>query len=206
MKQLDDDTLISLFGKGETDAFETLFQRYRGPVFNYLYGLVTHREAAEDIFQETFMRLLKSLKRYKACDRFVSYLYRIAFSAAMDYLRKKGSTKELSLVDYEEKGITFSDPAGNNGSSTAHTVEKNMEREAVRRAIAGLPLEQRQVLLLREYGGLSFREISDLVGCPLNTALGRMHYAIRNLRKALEPEVQEQEPEADEKTHSMGGA
>jgi RNA polymerase sigma-70 factor (ECF subfamily) len=206
MKQLDDDTLISLYGKGETNAFETLYQRYRSQVFNYLYGLVTNREAAEDIFQETFMRLLKSLKRYRACDRFVSYLYRIAFSAAMDYLRKKGSMKELSLVEYEEKGISISDGFDGNESSTAQIAERNLEREAVRKAIAKLPLEQRQILLLREYGGLSFREISDLVGCPLNTALGRMHYAIRNLRKALEPEIQEQESDTEEKTHSLGGA
>ncbi len=206
MEHLDDDTLISLYGRGDIDAFETLFQRYRGPVFNYIHGLISHREAVEDIFQDTFLRLLKSMKRYRACDRFVSYLYRIAYSAAMDYLRKKGSMKEHSIVEYEEKGIPFPDCAGNPGNATEHVAERNMEREAVRKAIAAIPLEQRQVLLLREYGGLSFKEISDLVGCPLNTALGRMHYAIRNLRKALETAVQEREPETGEKTHSMGGA
>lgn len=181
-----DDMLIEQYKKGDSDSFEVLFERYRKPVFNYVLGMLHDRAAAEDVFQETFYRILRNVNRYRPGGTFSGFVYTIANNMAIDYLRKKKRMKESSLYDEGDEMRGAVELQAGQGESPERIFENSETGRMVRAAIRSLPLEQRQVLLLREYCDIPFREISRIVGCPLNTALGRMHYALKNLRKWIE--------------------
>lgn len=188
MQQLDDDSLVEEYRKGKTEAFEMLYTRHAPRLFTYLLTLVRERGAAEDLLQESFIRLIRSLPRYKEQGKFKAFLYRVATNLARDRFRKRES-KEETLGEMEggdrSGGITVDASMGPPPESVGEHLVRREEEEQLRSAIRSLPEAQRKVIFLKIYSGLTFREIAEILNCPLNTVLGRMHYALSHLRKEL---------------------
>ncbi|MDQ7824209.1 MAG: sigma-70 family RNA polymerase sigma factor [Candidatus Eremiobacteraeota bacterium] len=179
MKSNDDDALMESFRKGDACAFETLYERYRQPLFRYLFLMLDDRVMAEDVFQETFLKVFQFRGRYRPGEKFSHFLFKVAKNSAIDVLRKVKKTVPFESVTNEPA------LAGSEARSPEEEAILQEETRALHDAIRSLPPEQRQVLLLREYLDIPFKEIAHLTGCPLNTALGRMHYAIRRIREAF---------------------
>lgn len=165
------DDLVKGLKAGHAGAFERLVREYGDRLYRFVLRLVGSADA-EDVVQETFIRVHRSIASYQPTGRFESWLFTIANHLALDALRRRPSAAR----EADEPA----DPHGPTDDLSHREVQ-----HALLKAVEKLPVDQKQVFLLREEAGLSFREIADLVGCPLNTALGRMHYAMENLRKSL---------------------
>lgn len=184
-KNLSDFELIQKFKNGEQSCFEELIRRYKNKVYAYI-GMYIHDQAlAEDIFQDTFLKVIQSLKSGKYSDdgRFLSWVIRIAHNLIIDHFRR---LKQLNVIlndDYESDLF-------NSKSLADENVEENMVkvqiRKDVRKLVNQLPEDQREVVIMRHYTGLSFKEIADITGVSINTALGRMRYALINIRKMMQ--------------------
>jgi len=176
----DDSELIRRFQGGDPQAFEKLVRKHQRPLFTFLCRLVGNRESAEDLFQDTFVRVLEALPAYVDDGRFVRWLFRIANHLAIDHVRRQ-QRRHREVLNEE---VYLSGAAGK-----AQSVESDVERleltRLVERLLLRLPEKQRQVFLLRLQAQLSFKEIADLLDEPLNTVLSHMHYAVTKLRKQL---------------------
>lgn len=195
MEKLCDDRLIEEYKNGSSEAMGILYDRYSGILYGYLSRMMGNRDEAGDLVHDTFCRLIERLDRYRAQDQFKAFLFRIAHNLAVDNLRKRkyfqSDKSENDQVEQREKMLTEQRKKSTNGSDNpADKVEEKEVLERLGAAIVQLPEDQKQVLLMKHYSGMTFREIADIVGIPLNTALGRMHYAIRNLRKTLDDLLQ----------------
>ncbi len=168
------DDLVEGLKAGRPEAFERLVREHGDRIYRFVRRLVGER-AADDVAQEVMIRVFRSIGSYRPTGRFESWVFTIANNLCIDHARKRRPEAGLAESAGEVPG----------GTAPLEDLEAREERLALLKAVERLPLDQRRVFLLREEGGLSFREIADLVGCPLNTALGRMHYAMENLRKAL---------------------
>jgi RNA polymerase sigma factor (sigma-70 family) len=183
-KRMSDQDLIQQYLSGNNIAIEKLINRHRTKVFTYIVLVVKNQQLAEDIFQDTFIKVIRSLVdgKYKDNGRFVSWVIRIAHNLIIDHFRKEKQINTLSNDDYEADIF-------NSKKFSDQNIEDLMIRDQitsdVRQLIDELPDEQKQVILLRHYGGLSFKEIADQTDVSINTALGRMRYALINLRKLL---------------------
>ena len=171
-----DEELFSRHRSGDASSFEELLERYRRPLYTVIRRMVRDSREAEDIFQETFCRVLRSQERFDAKRRFSSWIYAIATNLCRDYWRRQG--RETVTADGEPPEV-----AGP-GDPEAESSDGEI-RMAVETAVARLPVEQREVFLLREYGGLTFKEIAEVTQSNLNTVLGRMHLAVKKLRAEL---------------------
>lgn len=180
-----DQELLCDFNNGCNAALETLIKRYERKVYTYVLMMVRKPHLAEDIVQDTFIKVVKSLKdgSYSDNNKFVSWVMRIAHNIVIDHFRRNKKNNEVSSDSYEYD--IFNSPRFSD-----YNVEQNMVYEQVlsdvRSLVDTLPMEQREVVLLRYYGDLSFKEIAELTDVSINTALGRMRYAILNLRKVVE--------------------
>lgn len=180
-----DQALLKSFIGGDESAITTLIERHRKKVLNYIVMMVKDRQTADDLFQETFIKVINSLRagRYAENGKFISWVLRIAHNQVIDHFR--GGKKPAHVT---------SDDAGydvlNNKKLSDPTVEDAMINEQieqdVRNLIDQLPIEQREVVVLRHYFDLSFKEIAEQTGVSINTALGRMRYALINLRKLID--------------------
>jgi RNA polymerase sigma-70 factor (ECF subfamily) len=177
---LPDGVLVTRLRSGETAAGETLVRRYYSHLIRYLQRLVGNEQLAEEMHQQTWLSVLEHLDRFDpdhCAGGFKAWLFRIATNKANDHWRAAGrekSAKEgLKLVTDEEL------PAA------SHRMEGTEQEKKLRQAIEKLPEPQKQVLLLRYYSGLKFIEIAEMLGCPLNTALGRMHKAMLKLKELM---------------------
>ena len=181
---LTDYELVERFIEGDQGSIEYLINRHRKKVYTYIFLIVKDQHLAEDIFQDTFIKVIKSLLdgKYKDNGRFISWVIRIAHNLIIDHFRKEKQLKTFSNDDYESdlfNSKKFSD--------------KNIEEELVfeqitediRNLVEELPEDQKEVVILRHYVGLSFKEIADQTNVSINTALGRMRYALINLRKLI---------------------
>jgi RNA polymerase sigma-70 factor, ECF subfamily len=168
-----DEELFESYRGGEESGFEALVDRYRGPLFTVIYRMLGDRGLAEDLFQETFFRVVRNRDRFEPGSRFSPWLYAIAVNLVRDHLRSK---KRSPLVLVDEPPDC---PAPHNPESDLYWTEV---RQVVANALAALPQDQREVFLLREQAGLSFKEIAHLTGANLNTVLGRMHLAMKKLQ------------------------
>ena len=171
-----DEQLLLHYRSGDEDGFNELIERYRGPLFTVILRMVGDRGDAEDIFQETFYRVIRHRERFDAERKFSTWLYSIAVNLCRDYLRKG----KRSLISPREELPDAPGPENPETDSWRREIGS-----AVESALAKLPFEQREVFLLREYGDMSFKEIAELTQSNLNTVLGRMHVAIRKLRAEL---------------------
>ncbi len=181
----DDYSLIKQYLSGNSQSLELLISRHKNKVYSYILLVVKNRELAEDIFQDTFIKVIKSLHagNYKEEGRFVSWVMRISHNLIIDYYRKAKHIKTIADDDIEA-------PLFNSAKFSEATIEDLLVNEQinadVKLLIEDLPDEQREVVKLRYYFDMSFKEISEQSGVSINTALGRMRYAIINLRKLIE--------------------
>jgi RNA polymerase sigma-70 factor (ECF subfamily) len=180
---LPDQELVDLYIKGDEPCLEILIARHKKRVFSYIMMVVRDRHLAEDIFQDTFIKVIQTLKRgsYNDEGKFLPWVLRIAHNLVIDHFRR---IKRMPLVDAGEDFDIFSVLTLRQGNVEDRLV-KTQIRSDVRKAIEKLPLEQREVLIMRHYMDMSFKEIADTTNCSINTALGRMRYALINLKKSL---------------------
>jgi RNA polymerase sigma factor (sigma-70 family) len=185
LQQLSDQELVKRFIQGEHLCIEVLINRHKNKVFTYIVLIVKNQQLAEDIFQDTFIKVIRSLKqgKYKDNGKFVSWVIRIAHNLTIDHFRKEKQISTCSNEDYEAD--IFNSKKLSDGTIEDILVEDQIVRE-VQLLIEELPEDQKQVILLRHYGGLSFKEIAEQTGVSINTALGRMRYALINLRKLID--------------------
>ncbi len=174
------DELIRGLQAGRPEAFERLVREYGDRIYRFVKRLAGER-SAEDLTQEVFIRVHRSIESYRPEGRFESWLFTIANNLCIDQGRRRKPEASLSDVDQDLEPERFASDA----REPLEDLEAEERRRAILKAVERLPFDQRQVFLLREEAGLSFREIAELTGCPLNTALGRMHYAMEALRKSL---------------------
>lgn len=178
-----DEQLVEMFANGNNQAFDILLDRHKDKVYNYILLIVRNREMAEDIFQETFMRAIMTIKqgRYMENGKFSSWICRIAHNQIIDIYRRERNEKTISNEEYEEQDLF------NDAKLCEENIEDKMVREQVLQDVNNLmlhlPDEQREVVYMRYYQDLSFKEIADITGVSINTALGRMRYAVMNMRR-----------------------
>lgn len=186
MKNVNSDyELLTKFMKGEQSCFEKLIQRHKNKVFAYISLYIRDQALAEDIFQDTFLKVIQSVKsgRYSDNGKFLSWVMRIAHNLIIDHFRRIKQMNTISNDDYESDIFNSKKFADENVEDTL--VKKQIHRD-VRKMINHLPDDQKEVVILRHYAGLSFKEIADITQVSINTALGRMRYALINLRKLME--------------------
>ena len=179
-----DEELVVSYAQGNDSAFDLLLSRHKQSLYTYIFYTLRDRGLAEDVFQETFIKAITTIRqgRYTETGKFKAWITRIAHNLIMDYFRQRKNENTISNDDYEID-------LWNNPSLCDDTVEMKMVKmqvlDDVKRLIDFLPDEQREVLQMRYYGDLSFKEIADITGVSINTALGRMRYAILNMRKLV---------------------
>ena len=185
LKTLTDDQLVAHYAKGNNSAFDELLTRHQSRVFSYILHIVKNRDLAEDIFQETFVKAIMTIKqgRYSENGKFVAWITRIAHNLVIYYYRQEKSENTVSTEEDETNLLNRKDLCESN-------IEDEMVVEQihndVKRIIDALPESQREVLVMRYYRNMSFKEIADSTNVSINTALGRMRYAIMNMRRIAE--------------------
>ena len=186
MKQcvLNDQDLVQAYIKGDHTAIETLINRHRSNVFTYILLTIKNQQLAEDLFQETFIKVVQSLRggKYKDNGRFLSWVIRIAHNLIIDHYRKE---KQMNSVSNDDTEVDLFNSRKFSDRNIEETIVNNQIRSELRSLINELPDDQREVVLLRHYGELSFKEIAEQTNVSINTALGRMRYALINLRKLI---------------------
>jgi len=184
-QQMTDEELVIAYAEGNNTAFDVLLNRHKSSVYSYIYFIVRNREMAEDIFQETFMKAIVTIKqgRYTENGKFRAWINRIAHNLIIDNYRQEKNEQTISNDDCDVDLL-------NNSKLADGTIEDQIVKDQilsdVKKLIDYLPDNQREVLMLRYYQDLSFKEISDITGVSINTALGRMRYAILNMRRMAE--------------------
>ena len=185
LNMLADDMLVARYSKGDNKAFDELLARYQSKLFNYIYFIVRSQEVAEDIFQETFVKAITTIQqgRYTASGKFGAWLTRIAHNMIIDGFRQERNENTISNDETEVDLLNDVDLCDDN-------IETQMVNEQtlsdVRRLVDALPDNQREVVYMRFYQDLSFKEIAEITGVSINTALGRMRYALLNMRRIAE--------------------
>jgi RNA polymerase sigma-70 factor, ECF subfamily len=186
-----DEQLMLAFKSGDARAFATLVTRHRQPVFNFILRYVGHRQRAEDLLQETWLKVVRSSSEWEPKARFTTWVYTIARNLCVDSARKETYRATDSLdapaagddgAEGRSKGELVADEAVATPDRGAHNARL---RPMLERAISSLPAEQREVFLLREYHGIGFKEIAEVTGVNENTVKSRMRYALEGLRKKL---------------------
>jgi len=184
-KQLvSDSTLVSQYIQGKEASLEILIKRHQQRLYRFIYSKVQDKDVTEDVFQDTFIKVIRTLKKgnYNEEGKFLPWVMRIAHNLVIDYFRK---SKRIPSFKNKDDFDIFS--ILGDGSLNA---EKKMIQEQiyndVRELVYSLPEEQKEVLIMRMYRDMSFKEISENTGVSINTALGRMRYALINLRKLIE--------------------
>jgi RNA polymerase sigma factor (sigma-70 family) len=182
---LNDNLLVQKFIQGDQAALEELVGRHKNRVFTYIVLIVKNHQLAEDIFQDTFIKVIRSLKngKYTENGKFVSWVLRIAHNLIIDHFRKE---KLLNTTSNDDTEIDLFNSQKFAEDNIEDKLVYDQITEDVRKLIDLLPEDQRQVIIMRHYMGLSFKEISRQTEVSINTALGRMRYALINLRKLIE--------------------
>ena len=182
LKQMTDDVLVTLYLEGNNSAFDVLLNRHKDRLFNYIFFIVRSKEVAEDIFQETFVKAIVTLQqgRYTNDGKFAAWITRIAHNLVIDQFRIERNENTVSNDETEVDML-------NDARLAEGTIENRMVNEQVlkdvRMLVDELPDCQREVVFMRYYQDLSFKDIADITGVSINTALGRMRYAILNMRR-----------------------
>jgi len=186
---LNDRELIEEYSQGNEDCLALLLDRHKRRIFSHILKLVRDRALAEDIFQETFYKAIRSIKGglYKEDDKFLPWIMRISRNMIIDHFRRAKRIRMISSVQNSQgqQEDIFNVIDVSDTTQSTH-VEKRQAHRQIRHLIKRLPIEQRQVLVMREYFDMSFKEICKMTKMNMNTALGRMRYAIINLRKMAE--------------------
>jgi RNA polymerase sigma-70 factor (ECF subfamily) len=182
--KITDQNLVTQYIQGNEACLEMLINRHKDRIFTTIILIVKDSYIAEDLFQETFIKIIKNLKKgkYNEEGKFLPWAIRIARNMAIDYFRKMKRMPIVTGSDGEDVFRKIKLAVDNREEQMIRHEKESM----VRAVINKLPEEQRQVLILRHYGDLSFKEIATMTGVSINTALGRMRYALNNMRKMME--------------------
>jgi RNA polymerase sigma factor (sigma-70 family) len=182
-KLISDQDLVNLYVSGQESALEELVGRHKSKIYTSIYLLVKDSYLAEDIFQDTFIKVINTLKagKYNEEGKFLPWVLRIAHNLVIDHFRKEKRTPIVTNTD----GFDIFEVLGFVEESIEDKMLREQGHNELRRLIQLLPEEQKEVLIMRHYGDLSFKEIADLTNVSINTALGRMRYALNNLRKMM---------------------
>ena len=179
-----DEELVARSMGGDLDSFNQLVLRWERPIYALAYRVIGREEDARDVAQETFLRAFRALSGFKGQAKFSSWLYRITLNLCRDWIRKERRTP----VSQAPEGIDIIELAGE--ATPNETIEQRVGRSqlsrAVSRAMASLPDEQRTAIILKEYHGLTFQEIADMLDCPLSTVKTRLYQGLSVVRKQLE--------------------
>ena len=180
--KLTDEQLVAAYANGDNKAFDALLERHQQRVFSYIYYIVKDRDLADDIFQDTFVKAIMTIRqgRYTENGKFSGWISRIAHNLIIDHFRQLKAENPLSTDDDEVNVLNDIKLADGNIEDTISSIELTHD---IRALIRELPKSQRQVLVMRYYRNMSFKEIAETTGVSINTALGRMRYAILNLRR-----------------------
>lgn len=188
IQSLNDNELVQLYIGGNEDSLSVLLQRHKRKIFSSIIVVVKDQQLAEDIFQDTFFKVIQTLKRgqYNEEGKFLPWVIRIARNLIIDHFRraKKMPPVPVYINDEGEEVSVFNTLASDNGDQNA--IEASKFKKSIRNLINELPADQREVVLMRIYYDMSFKEISEFTHVSINTALGRMRYALFNLKKMIE--------------------
>ena len=178
------------FRAGDARAFEALVRRHRGPVFHFILRFSGQRARAEDLLQETWLKVVRSAREYEPRAKFTTWLYTIARNLCVDSARKESYRQAESLeapasARESDAGRPLGETLPDGGASPERGAHAARLRPLLERALADLPEEQREVFVLREYSGIAFKEIAEVTGVSENTVKSRMRYALEGLRRRL---------------------
>jgi RNA polymerase sigma-70 factor (ECF subfamily) len=181
-----DEQLLHALQGGDTDSLGTLVARWEQPLFRFVYRMLPKREDARDVCQETFLRILKKNHRFKTGARFSTWMYQIALNLVRDQLRRK---RRWSLLVSDRAELPEGPPRDAAGTSRTQdpssVAEQHEKNAAVHAALQQIPSDQREVVILKEFEGLKFREIAQILDCPESTVKSRMYYGLHGVRTAL---------------------
>lgn len=173
----DDSALMLRYQAGDVSAFEALYRRHNDSLYRYLLRLSRRRDAAEDIFQEVWSKIIKAKASYRPTAKFTTFLYRVAHNCFVDYLRR--NKRHLGSAELDD------DLQPHPGEPLETATERSLAKERLSKALLLLPDEQRDVFLLHEEAGLSLEEIASVTGSNRETAKSRLRYAVKKLRVAI---------------------
>ncbi len=184
LQDRNDHELVHLYIAGKETALEELIRRHKSKIYTSIYMLVKDEYLTEDIFQDTFIKVINTLKagKYNEEGKFLPWVLRIAHNLVIDYFRKDKRTPVITNGD----GFDIFDVLGFYDESIEDKMVRDQTHSDLKAMIQLLPSEQKEVLIMRHYGDMSFKEIADITNVSINTALGRMRYALNNLRKMFE--------------------
>ena len=182
LKKMTDEQLVILYSEGNNQSIDILLNRYQNRLFSYIYFIVRNTELAEDIFQETFVKAIMTIKqgRYTENGKFPAWITRIAHNLIIDYFRQE---KNENVISNDDSDVDLLNNINLSEGNIETTIIHGQIRDDIRELIRLLPDNQREVVYMRFYQNLSFKEIAEATGASINTALGRMRYAILNLRR-----------------------
>ncbi len=182
--QTPDALLVKSYVAGDENALATLINRHQSKIYGFIYSKISDRDISDDIFQDTFIKVIKTLKSnsYNEEGKFLPWVMRIAHNLIIDHFRRN---KKMPMFRETEEFSIFSIMSDNALTIENQMISDQVERD-LKRLVEELPADQKEVLQMRIYQDLSFKEISELTGVSINTALGRMRYALMNLRKVID--------------------
>ncbi len=179
-----DSGLIKGYIEGNEAFLEILIKRHQQRLYNFIYSKIKDKDLTEDIFQDTFIKVIKTLKKgnYNEEGKFLPWVMRISHNLVIDYFRKNNRMPKFKNTD----DFNIFSVLGDNSLNAEKQLIQDQIYDDVRELVNGLPAEQKEVLIMRMYKDMSFKEISENTGVSINTALGRMRYALINMRKLIE--------------------
>ena len=181
---LPDAVLVKNYISGDESALASLIERHQSKIYGFIYSKINDRDLSDDIFQDTFIKVIKTLKSqsYNEEGKFLPWVMRIAHNLVVDHFRK---AKKMPFQRETEEYSIFNYMTDNSLNIEGQIISEQVETDLAK-LLEELPADQKEVLVMRMYQDLSFKEIADLTGVSINTALGRMRYALLNLRKIIE--------------------
>jgi len=182
--QLPDSLLVHNYVEGDEESLTVLINRHQSKIFGFIYSKILDRDISNDIFQDTFIKVIKTLKAnsYNEEGKFLPWVMRIAHNLIIDHFRRN---KKMPMFRETEEFSIFSIMSDDSPSIENKIIREQVEVD-LRKLIEELPADQKEVLIMRMYQDMSFKEISEITGVSINTALGRMRYALMNMRKVID--------------------
>lgn len=182
--QLPDASLVQDYVSGNENALAALIKRHESKIYGFIYSKISDRDISNDIFQDTFIKVIRTLKSnsYNEEGKFLPWVMRISHNLIVDHYRK---SKKMPMFRETEEFSIFSIMSDDSLTIENKLISEQVEKD-IRRLIEELPVDQKEVLVMRMYQDMSFKEISEVTGVSINTALGRMRYALMNMRKVID--------------------
>ena len=193
LSTLSDKELVQIYIQGDENALATLINRHEQRIFAFIMSKVKNQALAQDFFQDTFVKVVRTLKRgkYNEEGKFLPWVMRIANNLIIDHFRKNNRFRKVNQIVGGDEPMDIFDTIANDDRNVFENIERDQNHAGVRDLINMLPDEQKEVVMLRHYYDMSFKEIAVFCDVSINTALGRMRYALINMRKLMEEHKQE---------------